>query len=75
MTKRTFSAQALFDLRVASGLSQVELAKKTGVHSQTIASLEQGSRRDPRISTVCDLAYGLDVEPGELLVAVSAKRA
>jgi transcriptional regulator with XRE-family HTH domain len=64
MTKRAFSADKLRAIREAGGLSQARLAALTGMNPATIAKIEQGVRKDPRISTLVDLAdaMGVDVD-------------
>jgi len=52
--------------REAAGLSWRELAAKLGVHRQTIAGWEKGSRA-PAILTFLDLSRILGVDPGDLL--------
>ena len=52
--------------RLAKGLSQEQLAEKTGIHPSEVSRLERAAR-DPRLSTIVKLARGLDV-PAERLV-------
>ncbi|MBN6038330.1 helix-turn-helix transcriptional regulator [Amycolatopsis sp. 195334CR] len=62
----------LRDARRRAGLTQDQLAARSGVGVRTIRRLENGSGNDPRIGTVTLLADALDVAPGErrnLLVA------
>lgn len=59
-------------LRNERGLSQDALARATDVHTTMIGRLERGVR-EPRLSTILRVAYGLDVEPGELLNHLDAK--
>jgi len=47
----------LFTVRRAAGLSQRELALRTGVPQPTIAAIEAG-RRDPRVGTLAKLVGG-----------------
>jgi transcriptional regulator with XRE-family HTH domain len=47
----------LFAVRRAAGLSQRELAQRTGVPQPTIAAIEAG-RRDPRVGTLAKLVDG-----------------
>ena len=53
------------ELRRQSGLTQEQLAEKLGLHSRTIASIEQGTRW-ARLSTLHKLAKGLGVETSDL---------
>jgi transcriptional regulator with XRE-family HTH domain len=57
--KQTFAAK-LKEQREAAGLSQAELAKRAGLHTQAVAKLEQGIR-DPAFATVQVLASALGV--------------
>jgi transcriptional regulator with XRE-family HTH domain len=53
-------------LRQARGMTQGQLAEKTGVTREYIARLEAG-RYDPSLSTIEKLAKALKVKPTELL--------
>jgi transcriptional regulator with XRE-family HTH domain len=55
-------------LRIASGLSQKELALKAGLSLSGIADMEQG-KRDPYWTTVITLAKALEVTPNDFLTA------
>ncbi len=52
-------------LRLASFLTQAELAHRSGVHALTITRLESG-RTAPSTRTVRALAAALDIAPREL---------
>lgn len=56
----------LADLRARAGLSQEELARKVGVHQQTIAFWEQSSK-PPRSEILAPLAQALNVRVEALL--------
>ncbi len=56
----------LRELRTEHGLSQDDLARRTGVHPTAIGRLERGGR-EPRLKTILCLARGLDVHPRALL--------
>lgn len=56
----------LRELRDERGLTQEELAERSGVQAGEISRIEAG-KRDPRVSTVLRLAKGLRVSPGRLL--------
>jgi transcriptional regulator with XRE-family HTH domain len=56
----------LREVRTERGLSQDDLASRTGVHATAIGRLEHG-RREPRLKTVVRVADGLGVPPGTLL--------
>jgi transcriptional regulator with XRE-family HTH domain len=62
--------QRLRDLRAAHGVSQDELARRTGIHPTAIGRFERGDR-EPRLSSILRLARGLGVEPGELVNGLS----
>jgi transcriptional regulator with XRE-family HTH domain len=53
-------------LRIAAGLSQDELAARTGLDRTYISRMENG-RRNPTLIVLNDLAIRLDVDPRELL--------
>lgn len=55
MTFGQFVAQE----RAAQGWSQEELAEKALLSTRAVSAIEQGQVKDPRISTVCALAYAL----------------
>lgn len=54
------SAKLVKDARVAKGLTQIELAEKAGVHSNTIAKIEQGVQQ-PSYPTIKKLSKILDI--------------
>jgi transcriptional regulator with XRE-family HTH domain len=58
--------QRLRELRTEHGLSQDDLAGRTGVHPTAIGRLERGGR-EPRLKTILCLARCLNVHPGALL--------
>jgi transcriptional regulator with XRE-family HTH domain len=51
--------------RVAAGLTQEELAERSGVSVDAISALENGRRRRPHRQTAAMLAEALDLPPGE----------
>lgn len=53
-------------LRSAAGLTQMELSNRCGLDMSEISRLERG-RKDPRLSTVVQLAVGLDVDAADLV--------
>lgn len=58
-------ARKLYSLRMAAGLTQVELAIAADVSIQTVAGIEQGKRKgSPR--TLRQLAHALGIDPAEL---------
>jgi transcriptional regulator with XRE-family HTH domain len=56
----------LREARKARGMSQDDLAERTGIHSTAIGRYER-SEREPLAGTIIRLARGLGVPPGELL--------
>lgn len=48
------------------GLTQEEVAQRSGVHSTEVSRIEAG-KRDPKISTLERLARAVEVKPGRLL--------
>jgi transcriptional regulator with XRE-family HTH domain len=56
----------LRDLRVEHSLSQDDLAHRTGIHATAIGRFERGGR-EPRLTTILRIAWGLGVLPGGLL--------
>jgi transcriptional regulator with XRE-family HTH domain len=55
--------------RLAKGLSQEQLAEKTGVHPSEVSRLERAAR-DPRLSTIVKVARGLGVSAERLVKGV-----
>ncbi len=62
----TAFGQRLRELRTKHGLSQDDLARRTGIHPTAIGRFEHG-KREPRLMSILNLARGLKVAPGELL--------
>lgn len=56
----------LQQVREARKLTQRQLADASGIPQQTISSLENGSRTDPRLSTLRGLADALGCEIDDL---------
>jgi len=48
------------------GLTQEQVAERSGVHVTEISRMEAG-KRDPQVSTLLKLAKAVEVLPGELL--------
>lgn len=63
--------QAVRELRVASGLTQEELADRAGLDRSYIGGVERGDR-NPSLSVIEKIAEGLDVTLAELF-SYSAK--
>lgn len=63
----------LRQLRTQHGISQDQLARRTGIHPTAIGRLEHG-RREPTLKTILRLAHGLNLHPTELLTLPSENR-
>lgn len=59
--------QRLRRLRNAALMTQVDLARRSGVPLPTIKDIERGATTRPRNATLRALARALDVEPALLL--------
>ena len=53
-------------LREAKGMTQEELARKSGISRATISGLENGKNDAPSISTLGRIAFALGVKVGQL---------
>ncbi|MDO9712540.1 helix-turn-helix domain-containing protein [Paracraurococcus lichenis] len=60
-------AANLIRLRKAAGLTQMELAAKSGVSQSNISALEL-TTWEPKLSTILALAEALEVPPADLLI-------
>jgi transcriptional regulator with XRE-family HTH domain len=58
--------ERLRKLRIERGISQDDLAYRTGIHPTAIGRLERGAR-EPRLTTILRIARGLDIHPGVLV--------
>jgi transcriptional regulator with XRE-family HTH domain len=56
-------------LRTAAGMSQEQLAGRTGLHPTEISRLERAAR-EPRLGTIVRLARGLDVAVERLVSGI-----
>jgi len=56
----------LREARLRSGMTQEEVAERSGVHATEVSRIE-GGKRDPRASTLIRLAAAVKVKPGQLL--------
>jgi len=56
----------LREARERLGLTQEQVAQRSGVHSTEVSRIEAG-KRDPKVSTVERLAKAVEVKPGRLL--------
>ena len=59
--------QALKNYRIKAGLTQEQLAEKSGVSRVTIANIERGVTTDLKSSTILKLADALKISPQVLL--------
>jgi transcriptional regulator with XRE-family HTH domain len=62
-------ARNLRQRRQAAGLSQEQLADKTGLHPTEISRLERAAR-EPRLGTMLRLARGLDISIEKLVADI-----
>lgn len=58
-------------LREAAGLSQQEVAIRAGVSLSVVFQLEQGKRKDPKLSTLLALAQALGTDVGQLALELT----
>jgi tetratricopeptide (TPR) repeat protein/DNA-binding XRE family transcriptional regulator len=63
--------QLLRQLRGAAGLTQEDLADRSGLSVDAVSMLERGRRRAPRSGTVALLAEALGLDPGQRTVLFS----
>jgi transcriptional regulator with XRE-family HTH domain len=57
----------LREAREKLGLTQEQVAERSGVHATEVSRIE-GGKRDPKVSTLERLADAVEVKPGRLLV-------
>ena len=55
------------------GLTQEQVAERSGVQAGEVSRVELG-KRDPRVSTLEKLAAAVEVEPGQLLAREQLRR-
>jgi transcriptional regulator with XRE-family HTH domain len=48
------------------GLTQEQVAERSGVHATEVSRIEAG-KRDPQVSTLRRLADAVEIKPGQLL--------
>jgi transcriptional regulator with XRE-family HTH domain len=65
----------LRDYRKSAGLSQKELADKSGVSQQMISMIENGERKNPGIDTMFRLANALHCGVHDIYVPEDRERA
>jgi transcriptional regulator with XRE-family HTH domain len=56
----------LREARDRLGLTQEQVAQRSGVHATEVSRIEAG-KRDPQVSTLERLAEAVEVKPGQLL--------
>jgi transcriptional regulator with XRE-family HTH domain len=56
----------LREARKKLGLTQEQVAERSGVHTTEVSRIEAG-KRDPKVSTLERLAKAVEVAPGRLL--------
>lgn len=56
----------LLAARKRLGLTQEQVAERSGVHATEVSRIEAG-KRDPKVSTLRRLAKAVEVPPGRLL--------
>lgn len=56
----------LREARERLGLTQEQVAERSGVHATEVSRIE-GGKRDPQVSTLLRLAKAVGVSPGRLL--------
>jgi transcriptional regulator with XRE-family HTH domain len=56
----------LREARERLGLTQEQVAERSGVHATEVSRIEAG-KRDPQVSTLRRLAEAVEVKPGQLL--------
>jgi transcriptional regulator with XRE-family HTH domain len=68
MDMRKLVGRNVKDARLKAGLSQEQLAERSGFSQQYLSGLERG-QRNPTVVTVFELAQALGVQPVDLLRA------
>lgn len=56
----------LREARERLGLTQEQVAERSGVHAGEVSRIERG-KRDPKVSTLERLARAVEIKPGRLL--------
>ncbi len=67
MNNKTLS-EIIKNARIKKDISQRELSRQTGIDNNTIAKIENGSRKKPNALSLKKLAFVLNLELSELLV-------
>ncbi|WP_031103438.1 helix-turn-helix domain-containing protein [Streptomyces sp. NRRL S-146] len=71
MPARTFSPDALRQIRRQRGVTQLKLAASLGVHNTAISAYERGHRR-PDVETLATIADVLGARMDDFVTAVAA---
>ena len=61
------------EVRIAKGMTQKELAEKSGVSRVTILELENGTKTSTTTDTLCSIANALSVSVTDLFFTGAAK--
>ena len=64
---KDFYLSNLKSLREQKGWTQEKLAQQAGISYHTLIKIERGFIKDPRISTVINLADALDIDLDKLI--------
>ncbi len=64
--------EVLKEVRRERGLTQEQLAERSGCHRAHVSWIER-QRRSPTVDMIFQLARGLDVTPSELILRVERK--
>ncbi len=73
MTGTVAFGERLRELRAERGVSQDQLAHRTGIHATAIGRFERGVR-EPRLRSILRLADGLGIKPGRLVDDLGERR-
>lgn len=74
MSKEKTLTELLTEARHAKGLTQVAVAEKAGIYSNTYAKIERGEQL-PNPESLMGLSKTLDIDPGVLLDAWTRSKA
>jgi transcriptional regulator with XRE-family HTH domain len=65
MSSEKRTGQIIKSARLKAGLTQVELAKKAGLHANTVARIERGEEK-PTFGTAKKLAIALNIDINDI---------
>lgn len=60
--------------RMAAGLTQTQLAERTGIAVAILSRLETSNRANPNLESITRLAAGIGCQPSELVPSVDGDR-